>query len=207
VAAGSDLRLPAAVQSLLSTYLLLAIGIKGGHALTRTSLGFVDLFPGLLVLFLLDLGVGTAQRLRSVREAGGFVIAFAVVAPLLLGAAGALAGSAAGLGPGGAAVFGAMTASASYIAAPAAAQPSPHTRRRPARRAAGILAVAARGPDAGVAQLAEQRSCKAKVVGSTPIPGSTVRSAHTASSRRNRESDGRRQQPQTTAGPHLAFDM
>lgn len=101
----------------------LMVGALGGEAgFTAVSPLFVDLFPGLLVLFLLDLGVGTAQRLRDVRSAGPFVIAFALVAPLVLGIAGVAGGTAAGLGVGGAAVFGAMAASASYIAAPAAVQ-------------------------------------------------------------------------------------
>ena len=48
------------------------------------------------------------------------MIAFALAAPLVFGPLGVVVGTMAGLGVGGAAVFGAMTASASYIAAPAA---------------------------------------------------------------------------------------
>lgn len=66
------------------------------------------------------LGIVADQRLRGLREAGPFLVAFAVVMPLTAGAVGVLAGTAAGMSVGGAAVFGAMTASASYIAAPAA---------------------------------------------------------------------------------------
>lgn len=252
-AAGSDLRLPSSIRSLLSTYLLLAIGLKGGHALTGTSLAqfsapalvtlglglvtplavyatarrfgrlnvadsaglaahygsvsvvtftaasgaaitaglvvegfmpalvallevpgiivalalasrageggslrtatreavtaksalllaggiavgaitgeagfeavsplFVSMFPGMLVLFLLDLGAATVQRIKEVATAGWFVVAFALIAPLILGTIGTGLGVAAGLGVGGAAVLGAMAGSASYIAAPAA---------------------------------------------------------------------------------------
>ncbi len=81
---------------------------------------FVDLFPGMLALFLLDLGVLAGEHMASVRKASRFLIGFALTAPLFLGGLGAAAGTIAGLSVGGAAVLGAMVASASYIAAPAA---------------------------------------------------------------------------------------
>lgn len=81
---------------------------------------FVTPFAGVLVLFLLHLGIVAGQRLRALRHTGAFLAAFAVAMPLAAGAVGVLAGTAAGMSVGGAAVFGAMAASASYIAAPAA---------------------------------------------------------------------------------------
>jgi hypothetical protein len=81
---------------------------------------FVGLFQGALVLFLLELGLLAARRLRDVRAAGPFLVAFAVVVPVLNGALGAALGTAAGLSLGGATVLGVIAASASYIAAPAA---------------------------------------------------------------------------------------
>ena len=81
---------------------------------------FVTLFPGVLVLFLLDLGTLAGSRLGALRAAGPRLVVFAVVVPLVFGPLGVAMGSLAGLSPGGAAVLGAMTASASYIAAPAA---------------------------------------------------------------------------------------
>lgn len=81
---------------------------------------FVTPFAGVLVLFLLHLGVVAGQQLRTVRETGAFLAAFAVLMPLAAGALGVVAGTLAGMSAGGAAVFGAMAASASYIAAPAA---------------------------------------------------------------------------------------
>jgi hypothetical protein len=81
---------------------------------------FKDLFPGVLVLFLLDLGTLAAQRLKTLRAVGVRLVAFAVAMPLVFGTLGVLVGTAAGLSVGGAAVFAAMVASASYIAAPAA---------------------------------------------------------------------------------------
>lgn len=81
---------------------------------------FTDAFKGALVLFLLDLGMTAARRLRDVRTAGPRLAAFAVLMPLANGAAGVGLGTLAGLSTGGATVLGVMAASASYIAAPAA---------------------------------------------------------------------------------------
>lgn len=81
---------------------------------------FVAGFDGALTLFLLELGIVAASRARELRASGRFLVAFGVLVPLLHGTAGAALGSLAGMSIGGAAVLGAMTASASYIAAPAA---------------------------------------------------------------------------------------
>lgn len=81
---------------------------------------FVGLFQGLLVIFLLELGLVAARRFRDVRAVGPFLVAFAIVMPVLHGVIGALVGTAAGLSVGGATVLGVLAASASYIAAPAA---------------------------------------------------------------------------------------
>ncbi len=81
---------------------------------------FVDLFPGVLVLFLLDLGVLAGARLDALRSAGSRFVAFAILLPVVFGVLGALAGTAAGLSVGGVTVLATMAASASYIAAPAA---------------------------------------------------------------------------------------
>ena len=81
---------------------------------------FVGLFPGVLVLFLLDLGVLAGRRLRDVPAAGPGLVVVAVLLPLVNGSLGVLAGTAIGLSAGGAALLGVLTGSASYIAAPAA---------------------------------------------------------------------------------------
>lgn len=81
---------------------------------------FVEAFQGVLVFFLLEMGVIAGQRLHDVKKVGAFLPAFAVFMPILGGALGVFAGWASGLSLGGAAVLGAMSASASYIAAPAA---------------------------------------------------------------------------------------
>lgn len=81
---------------------------------------FVDMFPGVLVLFLLDLGVLAGSRLDAIRSAGRKIVLFGIGLPLVFGVCGAFVGTAAGLSVGGVTVLATMAASASYIAAPAA---------------------------------------------------------------------------------------
>jgi len=81
---------------------------------------FTGLFPGILTLFLLELGIVAGRRLRDIRLGGWGVVAFAVFFPLLAGALGVAAGHLSGLGVGGSTILGVIAASASYIAAPAA---------------------------------------------------------------------------------------
>jgi len=78
------------------------------------------MFKGALVLFLLEMGVVAGERLGDLKKVGLFLVAFGVLMPLLHGVVGVVLGHAAGLSVGGATVLGAMSASASYIAAPPA---------------------------------------------------------------------------------------
>jgi uncharacterized protein len=89
-------------------------------ALATVEPFFIGLFPGALTLFLLELGMIAARRLRDLRRVGPFLLGFGIVVPVLHGFLGVLVGQYAGLSPGGSAVLGAMVGSASYIAAPAA---------------------------------------------------------------------------------------
>ena len=99
----------------------IAIGwLAGGERLAPTDPLFVGLFTGALVLFLVEMGAIAATRLRDVRRAGWRLVVLAVAIPLVNGSLGALLGAAIGLSTGGTAVLATMTASASYIAAPAA---------------------------------------------------------------------------------------
>lgn len=99
----------------------LVIGVLSGpERFERATPVFVDAFYGVLVLFLLGLGLSVGRRLGDLRLAGGRLIAFGLVAPLAQGTFGTVLGAAAGLSTGSAAVLGVMAASASYIAAPAA---------------------------------------------------------------------------------------
>lgn len=92
----------------------------GDERLAPTDPLFVGLFAGALTLFLVEMGVIAAQRLRDVRTAGIRVVVLALVIPILNGALGAFVGDLAGLSTGGVAVMATLAASASYIAAPAA---------------------------------------------------------------------------------------
>jgi hypothetical protein len=98
-----------------------AIGwLSGPRGYASVAPLFATLFQGLLTLFLLDMGAIAARRLRDLKRAGPAVAGFAILAPVLHGALGALAGRMIGLSPGGAMVLATLAASASYIAAPAA---------------------------------------------------------------------------------------
>lgn len=94
--------------------------VVGGERLQPTDGLFVGLFTGALTLFLLEMGVLAAERLRDLRSAGLQVIALGIVVPIVNGTIGAFVGKAAGLSTGGIAVLATLAASASYIAAPAA---------------------------------------------------------------------------------------
>lgn len=81
---------------------------------------FIDPFKGVLCLFLLELGMVAARRISDLKSAGWRLILAGCLLPLVHGMLGTFAGTLAGMTVGGAAVLGAMTGSASYIAAPAA---------------------------------------------------------------------------------------
>ena len=99
----------------------LAIGVAASDAaIARVEPFFIGLFPGMLCLFLLDLGTVAGQRVAQIRAAGPRLPALAIGLPVVFGAIGVGLGTLADMSAGGAAVLGAMAASASYIAAPAA---------------------------------------------------------------------------------------
>jgi hypothetical protein len=81
---------------------------------------FIDLFKGVLALFLLEMGLVAGARLGDLRRAGPFLLAFGLLVPMAFAVVGALLGDALGLSVGGTALLATMAASASYIAAPTA---------------------------------------------------------------------------------------
>ncbi len=81
---------------------------------------FVDLFKGVLALFLLELGLVAGARLGGLRRHGLGIAVFALAVPPVLAVAGALVGRALGLSLGGCTLLATLAASASYIAAPTA---------------------------------------------------------------------------------------
>ena len=99
----------------------LVIGaVSSANSFSRVEPFFVGMFSGLLTLFLLDMGATVATRFATSGRPPVRMVIFAIITPIVFGAAGILAAHSIGLSIGGSAVFGIMAASASYIAAPAA---------------------------------------------------------------------------------------
>lgn len=108
------------------TMILLVGGLVVGYAMAPGAWEQVHtfyegpVFKGALCLFLLEMGVVAGERLSDLRRTGLVLLAFGVGMAVVHGVLGVAVGLAAGLSPGGATVLGAMSASASYIAAPPA---------------------------------------------------------------------------------------
>lgn len=113
-------------EALLGRSVVLLVGtlvagfLCGERGMQAVAGFFVTPFQGVLALFLLELGTVAGRRLRDLRQAGLFLAAFGVLAPLFHGALGVLIGAAVGLSLGGTTLLAVLAASASYIAAPAA---------------------------------------------------------------------------------------
>lgn len=99
----------------------LVIGLLAGESgFEPVKPFFVSGFKGALTLFLLEMGIVAARRLKDLKEVGLFLVAFGILVPIFHGFIAVWLGSLAGLSLSGSAVLGAMVSSASYIAAPAA---------------------------------------------------------------------------------------
>ncbi len=85
---------------------------------------YENLFRGMLMLFLLEMGITAARQIKAFRQVGAFMTGFGVVMPVIHGIIGVTLASLAGLSIGGAFVFGSICASASFIDAPAACRAS-----------------------------------------------------------------------------------
>lgn len=99
----------------------LVIGAAAGPSgMARVEAFFVTPFEGALTIFLLEMGLVTARRFGELHKAGGFLLGYGTLAPLVHGSMGVPIGLLAGLSVGGATIFATILASASYIAATAA---------------------------------------------------------------------------------------
>lgn len=113
-------------EALLGRSVLLLVGtllagfLCGERGMQAMAGFFVTPFQGVLALFLLELGTVAGRRLRDLKDVGPFLAAFGILIPLIHGALGVLLGSAVGLSLGGTTLLAVLSASASYIAAPAA---------------------------------------------------------------------------------------
>lgn len=94
--------------------------VTGATGYERVEPFFGGLFTGVLALFLLEMGIVAGRRLPDVRQAGVGLVVFSIGFPMLAGLLGVVVGALTGLGLGGSVVLGILSASASYIAAPAA---------------------------------------------------------------------------------------
>lgn len=79
-----------------------------------------DIFKGFLAVFLLDMGITSGKKLSSFIKQGKFVIAFAILVPIVNGCIVAVASGYFIEGVGNRLLFAILAASASYIAVPAA---------------------------------------------------------------------------------------
>jgi hypothetical protein len=99
----------------------LVVGALCGQAgMEKVEPFFVTPFQGVLSLFLLEMGIVAGRRLADLKKVGPFLLGFGVLVPILNGALGVWLGQLTGLELGGATLLGVLSASASYIAAPAA---------------------------------------------------------------------------------------
>ena len=99
---------------------LIVGAISGDAGYARVEPFFVNLLPGILALFLMLLGYLAGVRINIIKESGIRLFLFAIIFPLVAGTLGVIGGHLAGLSVGGATILGVLSASASYIAAPAA---------------------------------------------------------------------------------------
>ncbi len=106
------------VVLLVGSFLIGMIAGKSGYQ--PVSFFFTDLFRGVLCLFLLDMGLIAARRLREARSLTVALALLAVLIPVVNASIGLLACYLIGLSGGTAAAFLILCASASYIAVPAA---------------------------------------------------------------------------------------
>ncbi|MFN7015032.1 MAG: sodium-dependent bicarbonate transport family permease, partial [Bacteroidia bacterium] len=90
---------------------------KSYHELAPFTEG---LFKGFLALFLLDMGIVAAKRISALAKGGVFLISFAIILPLINASIAILLSYFLGISQGNAFLLAVLSASASYIAVPAA---------------------------------------------------------------------------------------
>jgi hypothetical protein len=128
---GNGIRIGELVLSVLRGRGILLLGggmligyIATDRQYTQIQPFFEGLFRGMLMLFLLEMGITAARQIKAFRQVGLFMLGFGILLPIANGLIGVALGHWAGLSVGGAFVFGAICASASFIDAPAACRAS-----------------------------------------------------------------------------------
>jgi len=99
---------------------LLIGSLAGAKNLESYNLLFVNLFSGILALFLIDMGNTVSQQLGEIKKFGFFIVAFGVFMPIISGSIAMSFAILMDLSIGGVIVVTVLGASASYIAVPAA---------------------------------------------------------------------------------------
>jgi len=94
--------------------------LVGKDGFATVSPVFQDAFRGILCLFLLDMGLVAARRLKEGRALTLRLTVFAALFAVVNGTIGVMVGTLIGLDTGSAAALGILAGSASYIAVPAA---------------------------------------------------------------------------------------
>ncbi len=98
----------------------MVVGLLTGEAGRVAMQPFAgDLFKGMLAFFLLDMGLLAARHAGGLKGLSPWLLAYAIVAPLLHAALAFALAAAAGVAAGNAALLMVLAASASYIAVPA----------------------------------------------------------------------------------------
>ena len=99
----------------------MVIGYIAGEAGEKELKPFVnEIFFGMLSLYMLDMGLLAARRIKELQKAGVFVVSFASLFPPIIGFFAILLSYTLGYSPGDALLQTVLLASASYIAVPAA---------------------------------------------------------------------------------------
>ena len=93
--------------------------IIGEEGFSSIRIVFDEMFTGAIVIFMIEMGIISGQRLDDIKKVGIFLTAFAIIMPTFNGIVGVLVAIVMGLSLGGAVMFGLLLASASFIAAPA----------------------------------------------------------------------------------------
>ena len=99
----------------------LVIGIFTGNTGEAELKPFVgDIFKGMLSLYMLDMGLIAAKRIKELKKSGLFLTGFALIFPIVVSFLGIGTSALIGLQAGDALLLTVLFASASYIAVPAA---------------------------------------------------------------------------------------
>ena len=94
--------------------------ISGPEGISSIQPLFIDLFKGILAIFLLEMGLIASMQVSALKQHGIFLAVFGILMPLISSLIGSSIGLMLGFSIGGIGMLATLAASASYIAVPAA---------------------------------------------------------------------------------------